>query len=119
MLVSPCSPLNSLYLAYIWICTVFEAFPIIFILKRGFTLGQNGLVFIAVGIGAILGSLINYFVTLHYPMLMKKWRGHPPPEQRLFGAMIAAPSLVIGVFWLGWTGDNANVSWVALRIQTD
>jgi len=98
--------------------TVFEAFPIIFIEKRSFSIAQGGLVFIGVGIGTTIGSIINVYTTAHYPELIKKWRGFPPPEQRLFGAMIGSPCLVIGIFWLGWTGQYTSVHWYIPALST-
>jgi MFS transporter, DHA1 family, multidrug resistance protein len=80
--------------------------------KRGLTLTQNGLIFIAVGLGTSLGSYIFYLLSRHYPALIKKWRGFPPAEERLYGAMIAGPTLVVGIFWLGWSGQYSSVHWV-------
>lgn len=97
---------------------VFEAFPIIFIEKRGFTIAQDGLMFIGVGIGSTLGALLNFATSLHYPRLIKTWKGFPPAEERLYGAMIAGPCLVIGTFWLGWTGQYPSVPWYVPAIST-
>jgi DHA1 family multidrug resistance protein-like MFS transporter len=97
---------------------VFEALPIIFMEKRGFTLGQVGLVFIGVGIGTLTGALLNMYFTSHYPKLIEKWRGFPPPEERLFGAMLAGPCLVVGAFWLGWTGEYASIPWYVPALST-
>jgi DHA1 family multidrug resistance protein-like MFS transporter len=92
--------------------------PIIFIEKRGFTVGQVGLVFIGIGIGTTTGALLNLYFTSHYPTLIQRWRGFPPPEERLFGAMLAGPCLVIGAFWLGWTGEYANIPWYVPALST-
>lgn len=91
---------------------MFEAVPIIFIERRGFTLGQNGLTFIGVGIGACLGALINAFVSHRYSKLVPKFRGFPPPEERLYGAMLSGPCLFIGSLWLGWSGSYPHVHWI-------
>ena len=48
----------------------------------------------------------------HYPALLAKWRGHPPPEERLYGAMLGAPLFALSAFWLGWTGEYASVHWI-------
>ncbi|KZT25535.1 MFS general substrate transporter [Neolentinus lepideus HHB14362 ss-1] len=111
--MEPILVLVTVYLAVVYgvLYSLFEALPVIFITRRGFTISQNGLIFIGVGIGAILGSLLNLYFTRHYPTLIVKWHGFPPPEQRLFGAMFAGPCLVIGAFWLGWTGEYAAVPW--------
>lgn len=98
--------------------TVFQAFPIIFVSKRGFTIAQDGLIFIGIGIGTSLGSLINVFTSRHYPALIAKWKGFPPPEERLYGAMIGGPCLVVGIFWLGWTGEYSSIPWYVPAISS-
>lgn len=97
---------------------MFEALPIIFVEKRGFTVAQEGLIFIGVGIGSSIGAMVNFTTTLHYPRLMKTWKGFPPAEERLYGAMIAGPCLVVGTFWLGWTGQYPSVPWYVPAIST-
>ncbi|ESK97755.1 mfs multidrug [Moniliophthora roreri MCA 2997] len=116
----PILALITVYMSLVYgvLYALFEALPVIFVKTRGFTLSQNGLVFIGVGIGTTLGALINYLFSRHYPTLVVKWRGFPPPEQRLFGAMIGAPALVVGAFWLGWTGEYASVHWAAPAVST-
>jgi MFS transporter, DHA1 family, multidrug resistance protein len=62
--------------------------------------------------------VVNYRASTSYPELMKTWRGFPPPENRLFGAMIAGPCLVIGCFWLGWTGAYPSIPWYVPAMAT-
>ncbi|KAG5351224.1 hypothetical protein C0989_007375 [Termitomyces sp. Mn162] len=118
--LEPVLILITIYLSLVYglLYALFQAFPVIFIERRGFTLGQDGLIFIGVGIGTTLGSYLNYLLSSHYPQLIKKWKGFPPPEQRLFGAMIGGPGLVIGAFWLGWTGEYSSVPWYVPGIST-
>jgi hypothetical protein len=104
--------------SYFFCHIVFEAFPVVFIEKRNFTIAQNGLVFIGVGIGSTIGALFNVWFSSHYPRLIKEWKGFPPPEERLYGAMLAGPSLVIGILWLGWTGQYPSVPWCVPAIGT-
>jgi DHA1 family multidrug resistance protein-like MFS transporter len=67
--------------------------------------------FIGVGIGALLAVIVNWYFLRPYPQLMKEWRGFPPPEKRLTPSMIAGPVLVVGILWLGWTGNYASIPW--------
>jgi len=97
---------------------VFQAFPIIYISRRGLSITEDGLLFIGVGIGTTLGAVINYLFTWHYPALIVKWRGFPPAEERLYGAMLGAPGLVIGAFWLGWTGEYTSIPWYVPALAT-
>lgn len=43
---------------------------------------------------------------------LQVWKNSVPPEERLNGSIIAAPLLVMGIFWLGWTGAYASVHWI-------
>jgi DHA1 family multidrug resistance protein-like MFS transporter len=60
----------------------------------------------------------NWWLSRSYPALIVRWRGFPPPEARLPGAMLAAPALVVGCLWLGWTGQYADVHWAAPALAT-
>ncbi|KAJ6544474.1 MFS polyamine transporter [Mycena capillaripes] len=116
----PILVLVTVYLSLIYgvMYCLFEAFPIIFISKRGFTIAQDGLVFIGVGIGTTLGALLNYHFSRHYPQLISTWRGFPPPEERLRGGMVGGCLFVVGIFWLGWTGQYPNVPWYVPALST-
>ncbi|KAJ7744058.1 major facilitator superfamily domain-containing protein [Mycena maculata] len=89
----PILALVTLYISLVYgvMYCLFEAFPIIFIKKRGFTFPQGGLVFIGFGIGTSLGGMV--ILSRHYPALIKQWHGFPPPEERLSDGMFG------GVVW--------------------
>lgn len=112
--------LVTVYLSIVYgvIYALFEAFPVIFIQKRGLTISQDGIIFLGVGLGAALGALLNLYFTRQYPQLMKSWRGFPPPEERLFGAMAGGILLIISIFWLGWTGQYPSVPWYVPMLST-
>jgi MFS transporter, DHA1 family, multidrug resistance protein len=97
---------------------VFEAFPVIFVRVRHFAIPHDGLVFVGVGIGSAIATLINIWFLRPYPRLMKEWRGFPPPEMRLHSAMLGGPLLVISIFWLGWTGNYQSVPWYVPALST-
>jgi len=50
--------------------------------------------------------------------LAQKWEGFPPPENQLAGAIIAGPLLVVGCFWLGWTGEYGHIPWYVPMLST-
>ncbi|KAF8649063.1 hypothetical protein AX16_006036 [Volvariella volvacea WC 439] len=118
--LEPILVLVTVYLSLVYglIYALFQALPIIFVLRRGFTISQVGLIFIGVGIGTSLGAFVNYLFSRDYPRLIAKWRGFPPPEQRLKGAIVGGPCLVIGCFWLGWSGEYASVHWAVPALAT-
>ncbi|KAI0314881.1 major facilitator superfamily domain-containing protein [Amylostereum chailletii] len=113
LIVEPTLLLVTVYLSVVYgvLYALFEAVPIIFEEKRGFTTSQTGLVFIGVGVGAALAAAINMFLIRKFPEWIREWRGFPPPERRLYGAMVAGPCLIVGIFWLGWTGQYPAVPW--------
>ncbi|KAJ7690229.1 MFS general substrate transporter [Mycena rosella] len=116
----PILVLVTLYLSLIYgvMYCLFEAFPIIFVEKRGFTIAQNGLVFIGIGIGTTFGAVLNVYFSRNYPTLIKTWRGFPPPEERLWGGMVGGCAFVVGIFWLGWTGAYPGVPWYVPALST-
>ncbi|KIL54516.1 hypothetical protein M378DRAFT_174192 [Amanita muscaria Koide BX008] len=115
--MEPILILVTIYVSMVYglLYALFETLPIIFRERRWFTVKQSGLVFIGVGLGATFGCAR---LSSHYPALIKRWKGFPPPEQRLRGAMIGAPTLVIAIFWLGWTGEYSSIPWYVLALST-
>ncbi|KAH9941406.1 major facilitator superfamily domain-containing protein [Amylocystis lapponica] len=120
LLLEPILTLVTLYMTFVYgvLYALFEALPIIFIDLRGFTLGHSGLIFIGVGIGTTLGAAAFIASISHYPRLLVKWHGFPPPEQRLFSAMVGGPLFVVGALWLGWTGNYPAIPWYVPALST-
>ncbi|KAH9476296.1 Ascochitine biosynthesis cluster MFS transporter [Psilocybe cubensis] len=120
LLGEPILMLITVYLSIVYglLYALFQAFPVVFVARRGFTIAEDGLMFIGVGIGTTIGSAINFWASAHYPELIKKWKGFPPPEDRLYGAMIGSPVLVVGIFWLGWTGEYSSIPWYVPGLST-
>ncbi|KAJ2916645.1 hypothetical protein MD484_g3772, partial [Candolleomyces efflorescens] len=120
LFLEPILVLVTVYLSLVYglLYALFQAIPVIFVTVQGFTISQTGLVFIGVGIGTTIGSAINVWASRRYPALIKKWKGFPPPENRLICAMIGSPILVVGCFWLGWTGQYESVPWYVPAIST-
>lgn len=115
---TPVSNLSIISITLTDNATVFEAFPVIFIETRGFTITQQGLLFIGIGIGSVLTTFMNLYFAKQVNKIIPKWKGFPPAELRLYSAMIGSVMLVIGSFWLGWTGNYASVPWYVPGIST-
>jgi hypothetical protein len=98
--------------------TVFEAIPVIFEIKRGISLSLDGLIFIGVALGTSIGALLAMYLDGNTPEVIRKWKDFPPPENRLYGAMVGGPCLVVGIFWLGWTGNYSAVPWYVPALST-
>lgn len=92
----------------------FAAFPYVFGGQYDFTSGQQGLTFIPIALGCIIGFVaVVYIDRRTYPQLEKKYGiGAVPPEHRLYGAMVGSFLNPISLFWFGWTA-NAGVYWLS------
>ncbi|KAJ5792017.1 uncharacterized protein N7503_007995 [Penicillium pulvis] len=107
--------LTSLYLAlaYAIFYLYFEAYPIIFQDLYGMSAGVAGLMFLPIGIGAILAC----FVFLWYDGYLARAKARKAPwaeieeYRRLPLACLGGPLYVISLFWVGWTSSE-NIHWV-------
>ena len=97
---------------------VFQALPVIFIRTRHFSVSNDGLVFIGIGIGSVFATVVNLWFLRPYPRLLKQWHGFPPAEERLYSAMVGGPVLVVGILWLGWSGNYESVPWWVPGLST-
>ncbi|KAG9240197.1 major facilitator superfamily domain-containing protein [Calycina marina] len=90
----------------------FAAFPYVFGDHYDFTPNQQGLTFISMALGCVIGFLaIVYIDWRTYPALEAKYGvGAVPPEYRLYGAMVGCALNPVSLFWFGWTSD-AGVYW--------
>ncbi|PLW56143.1 hypothetical protein PCANC_04660, partial [Puccinia coronata f. sp. avenae] len=113
MMTEPILLLILVYFSTIFgiLFSLFETFPIIWQEKRGFNSYQTSMIFIGIAFGSVLGRFVHLFLAIPMKRMVNKWYGHPPCEMNLHGAMGAGPMLVGGIFWLGWTGTNAHITW--------
>ncbi|KFY43324.1 hypothetical protein V495_04029 [Pseudogymnoascus sp. VKM F-4514 (FW-929)] len=90
----------------------FAAFPYIFGGQYDFTPSQQGLTFISIALGCVVGFLaVVYIDRRTYPKLEAKYGvGAVPPEYRLYGAMVGCAMNPMSLFWFGWTAD-VGVHW--------
>jgi len=93
----------------------FAAFPIVFE-KRGWSQEISGLSFLGIMIGQLLGMTFAVFDNRRFKRLADKApHGRPPPEARLFPAMVGAIALPIGLFWFAWT-NSPSIHWIVCLI---
>ncbi|KAK6458967.1 putative transporter of major facilitator superfamily [Scheffersomyces xylosifermentans] len=116
----------SFYIAFVFavLFGFFEAYPIIFRGVYHMQPGVSGLPFLGVGIG-LVGGVIFYIImdkVKYFPKNADGTRGKrdengnfvwDPPERKLLFGKIGAVCLPISLFWLGWTGRNDSVHWMA------
>ncbi|KAI7470137.1 MFS general substrate transporter [Hortaea werneckii] len=90
----------------------FEAFPLVYIDRYGFNLGQMGLTFLSIIVGVVL-SIAIYYAYL-YKIVEPEIRkfGLGTPERRLVPAIPASLLMPVGLFIFGWTGSVGHVHWI-------
>lgn len=102
--------------AYVALCygiyySFFEAFPIVYIERYHFNLGEMGLTFLSITAATIL-SLAMYYVYI-YKIVEPDFRAHGlgKLERRLLPALYASFLLPIGLFIFAWTSDG-KIHWI-------
>ncbi len=107
----------------------FTAFPIVFEQHRGWSgkyyprpclpsltshaVGVSGLAFIGIGVGLVLGNILNPIGNIFYNRAAKLAGpgGRVPPEARLPMVCVGSILLPIGLFWFAWTCQS-SVHWI-------
>ncbi|KAL8936349.1 MAG: hypothetical protein Q9211_004232 [Gyalolechia sp. 1 TL-2023] len=92
----------SLWVSFSWavLYLTFSSVPLVFGTNHGFNVQQNGAVFSAMCIGAILATILSIYqerIAVHYGKLSST------PESRLYFTCIESALMPIGLFWFGWT----------------
>lgn len=94
-------------LLYIW----FESFPIVFVEIYRFNLGQEGLAFLGLLVGALV-TLVGLFSWLYfYQEKQFNKNGELQPEKRLPPAMVGGFFAPICLFWFGWSA-RPSIHWI-------
>jgi len=94
-------------LLYIW----FESFVIVFVEIYGFGLGEEGLAFLGIFVGAMV-VIPPYFCYLYFflePQFDEE--GNIQPEKRLIPCFVGGFCIPICLFWFGWS-SRPSVHWI-------
>ena len=116
--MEPIVLLSSLYIAIIYgtLYMLFDAFPIVFVRHRGWSVGISGLAFLGVTVGLFCAVVIfGVFNRLHYGAVVQRCAREgraAPPEARLPPGILGSVLLPVGLFWFAWTSGPA-VHWAA------
>ena len=92
---------------YIW----FESFPIVFIGIYHFNLGQEGLAFVGILVGAMVVVPPFFYYVYKYIEPQVNERGELKPEKRIPPAFVGAFCIPICLFWFGWSA-KPDVHWI-------
>ncbi|KAL4776102.1 MFS general substrate transporter [Aspergillus nidulans var. acristatus] len=107
LLREPIVAFTSLYLSVVYgiLFLFFQAYPVIFRGLYGLSISDNGLAFIPMIFGALIGlCLVLVYASFHSKALAagKSW-SLTEEYRRLPLACVGAVSIVVALFWLGWT----------------
>ncbi|KAJ7684917.1 MFS general substrate transporter [Mycena polygramma] len=104
----------ALYISIVYgtLYALFAAFPIVFQQHHHFTAAQNGLAFIGIGIGIVLGLGSTPIQNRVYWRAMEMSEtGRAAPEARLHQAMVGGVLIPIGLFWFAFSA-SPSVHWI-------
>lgn len=91
----------------------FFAYPIVFMNDKGWSASKTGIMFIPIGVGVILATLIAPFVNKDYNRRAQVYRDRgelPPAELRLIPMMVVCWFIPIGLFCFAWS-SYTRISW--------
>ncbi|WVF67479.1 hypothetical protein IAT40_002235 [Kwoniella sp. CBS 6097] len=106
----------TLYMSFVYgvVYLLFEAYPFVFVINHGFNNLQEGLAFLGFFTGGFL--CVVFFMTVIEPRFQRHAKAvaplPPKPEKRLELCVISGWSLVIAMFWFGWT-SYSSIHWIS------
>ncbi|KAK4171374.1 major facilitator superfamily domain-containing protein [Triangularia setosa] len=105
--------LISLYMSVLYglLYMFFVAYPIIFEVRKGYSAGITGLMFIPLAVGVVLSAACSPWVNKHYLTLVTKHNGKQPAEVRLIPMMLSCWFIPIGMFIFAWS-SYPHLTWV-------
>lgn len=116
----------GMWIGFAWFVTFLflSVIPITFSEKRGWSEGVAGLPYISLCIGTTIGFATNFIQIRKYKAISDSHNGHPAPETRLYGAMVGAIWLPVGLFiysftqygFLHWSGPAIALAPIAIGI---
>lgn len=100
----------SLWVAFSWgvLYLTFSSIPLVFGTNHHFNLQQNGAVFAAMCVGALLACILSIYqdkIARHYGKMSST------PEGRLYFCCFESALLPIGLFWFAWS-QFPRVQWI-------
>lgn len=112
--------LFTLYLAVLFVVafTFLPGYSFIYGNIYHLSQGEVGLCFLGLDVGMLVCLAITLPLLVRYGQNLQKAKdtgvSSMPPEDRLWIAIITAPGLPIGLFWMAWTIDPSISFWCSL-----
>lgn len=111
-----------LTIIYVLVFTNLQGFTYVFTDTYGFSPGEKGSAFGAVGLGVLLNTFTHTFYARAYHRRLAALQNSSDekavikiePEYRLWSAIVAAPFLPISLFWIGWSNYSDISCWNGL-----
>ncbi|KAI4721934.1 MFS general substrate transporter [Aureobasidium sp. EXF-10727] len=88
-----------------------EAFPLVFGKNHGFNVGEQGLAFLGLAMGSVVGVALYPIQERYYLRKVARNDGKGVPEARIWLARFGAFLLPISLFWFAWT-SFPSVHWI-------
>ena len=111
----PLVSLTCIYMSFIYgvFYLLLIAYPQIFPPVYGFTLGEEGLTFLAVGIGALFACAVYLWWDWYLRLSKDRGKVWASSEEfrRLPLACLGGPFFMASMFWLGW-GAQSDIPWI-------
>lgn len=103
----------GLWIAFTWFLTFLflSVIGITYTDKKGWNVGMSGLPYIGLALGCTAAYGCNFLQIRKYNQISRSTGGKAPPEARLYGCMLGAPMLPIGLFIYSFT-QYTFVHWI-------
>ena len=110
LLTEPVVFFFSLWVSFSWavLYLTFSSIPLVYTANHHFNVQQNGAVFAAICVGALLATVLSIYqekVARHFGKMSST------PEGRLYFSCVESALMPIGLFWFGWT-QFSQIHWI-------
>ncbi|KAF2808989.1 MFS multidrug transporter-like protein [Mytilinidion resinicola] len=121
LLTEPVVIFFTLWVSFAWgiLFLFFSSVPQTFGANYGFTTFQNGLVMLAISVGALVGTVVNPFqdwLYLRSAVRNIERPGKPIPEARLYTSIPGSLLFTGGLFMYGWS-SQPDIHWIVPTIS--
>ncbi|SCV68711.1 BQ2448_832 [Microbotryum intermedium] len=95
----------------------FSAWRIVYRDQHGFSIEETGFSFAGIGVGIVIGTVMQPVWAIYYGRITKQTGERPPPEEHLRKGCWGAVLVPISLFWFAFT-SYASVHWAVSQVST-